>query len=40
MIDTPVEKDVEAILLKERKCMRKPGEVPYPLEYSTDILNL
>ncbi len=35
-----VVKDVEAQLLKDRKCKRKPGQLIYPLEYSSDLLDL
>lgn len=36
----PVEKDVEALLINQRKARRIPGQVPYPLHYSTDMVNL
>ncbi|KAF9073461.1 hypothetical protein BDP27DRAFT_1289309 [Rhodocollybia butyracea] len=31
------EKDVEALLLKEKVFRRRPGQVPYPLDYSPDM---
>ncbi|KAJ6609229.1 S-adenosyl-L-methionine-dependent methyltransferase [Mycena sp. CBHHK59/15] len=33
------QKDVQALLLKQRACRRRPGEVPYPLDYSPDMVN-
>ncbi|GAW10209.1 S-adenosyl-L-methionine-dependent methyltransferase [Lentinula edodes] len=33
------EKDVEALLLKERVFRRRPGDVAYPLNHSNDMLN-
>ncbi|KAJ7761879.1 hypothetical protein DFH07DRAFT_814409 [Mycena maculata] len=33
------EKDVQALLLKQRSSRRRPGEVPYPLDYSLDMIN-
>lgn len=36
---SPTVKDVEALLLKERSCRRRPGDVPYPLDYNTEMLN-
>jgi hypothetical protein len=35
-----VVKDVEEELLKERKFNRKSGQAIYPLEYTTDLVNL
>ncbi|KAF7336691.1 Methyltransf-25 domain-containing protein [Mycena venus] len=35
----PPQKDVQAILLKQRTSRRRPGEVPYPLDYSADMIN-
>ncbi len=37
---SPAVKDVEALLLKERSCRRRPGDVPYPLDYNMEMLNL
>ncbi|KAJ7170762.1 S-adenosyl-L-methionine-dependent methyltransferase [Mycena crocata] len=37
-VHTP-QKDVQALLLKQRACRRRPGEVPYPLDYSTEMIN-
>ncbi|KAK0235952.1 hypothetical protein EDD85DRAFT_622006 [Armillaria nabsnona] len=36
---SPAVKDVEALLLKERSCRRRPGDVPYPLDYNMEMLN-
>ncbi|KAJ7364117.1 hypothetical protein DFH08DRAFT_838383 [Mycena albidolilacea] len=35
----PSQKDVQAILLKQRASRRRPGEVPYPLDYTPDMIN-
>lgn len=37
---SPAVKDVEALLLKERKHRRRPGDVPYPVGHSMQLLNL
>ncbi|KAF9267849.1 hypothetical protein L218DRAFT_894059 [Marasmius fiardii PR-910] len=39
MASIHVQKDVEALLLKERVFRRRPGEVPYPSEYSKQMAN-
>ncbi|KAG7089484.1 hypothetical protein E1B28_011164 [Marasmius oreades] len=39
MASTLAQKDVEALLLKERVFRRRPGEVPYPLNYSKQMVN-
>ncbi|KAJ7678912.1 hypothetical protein DFH06DRAFT_1078177 [Mycena polygramma] len=31
--------DVQAVLMKQRAARRRPGEVPYPLNYSPDMIN-
>ncbi|KAJ7455356.1 hypothetical protein B0H11DRAFT_2067763 [Mycena galericulata] len=33
------EKDVQHLLLKQKSSRRRPGEVPYPLDYSLDMIN-
>ncbi|KAJ6521313.1 hypothetical protein B0H19DRAFT_1204046 [Mycena capillaripes] len=33
------EKDVQAVLMKQRAARRRPGEVPYPLNYSPAMIN-
>ncbi|KAJ7707607.1 hypothetical protein B0H17DRAFT_1033226 [Mycena rosella] len=33
------QKDVMALLMKHRASRRRPGDVPYPLEYSTNMIN-
>ncbi|KAJ7475936.1 hypothetical protein FB451DRAFT_1245281 [Mycena latifolia] len=33
------QKDVQALLLKQRSSRRRPGEIPYPLEYSAAMIN-
>lgn len=40
MQDQLIVKDVEEQLLNQRKRRRKVGEVPYPLDYSSKMLNL
>jgi len=35
----PSQKDVQAVLLKQRTSRRRPGEVPYPLDYGSDMIN-
>ncbi|KAJ6521983.1 hypothetical protein DFH09DRAFT_1192169 [Mycena vulgaris] len=32
-------KDVQALLMKHRASRRRPGDVPYPLDYSADMIN-
>ena len=39
-VDPPPVKDVEAVLLKERPRLRRPGEVIYPLEYNHEMISL
>ncbi|KAI4518717.1 hypothetical protein K525DRAFT_250178 [Schizophyllum commune Loenen D] len=38
-VDPPPVKDVEAVLLKERPRLRRPGEVIYPLEYNHEMIS-
>ncbi|KAJ6576596.1 hypothetical protein DFH09DRAFT_1149810 [Mycena vulgaris] len=33
------QKDVQALLMKHRASRRRPGDVPYPLDYSADMIN-
>ncbi|KAF8964951.1 hypothetical protein BDZ97DRAFT_1814073 [Flammula alnicola] len=35
-----VVKDVEAALMKTRKCRRRPGDIPYPISYSNQMADL
>ncbi|KAF8964930.1 hypothetical protein BDZ97DRAFT_1814044 [Flammula alnicola] len=35
-----VVKDVEAVLMKTRKCRRRPGDIPYPISYSNQMADL
>lgn len=40
MNNEPGVKDVEARLLKERKRRRKSGDVVYPVEYTSEVMDL